>query len=106
MRSALSLRQRMHFATYLPGDNPAHRRRENADWPKDQREIPFPHEWLKACNEHITMKNIPTLKSRILKFALPVIGCLSLLGMTSCGTMHGFGHDVEHAGEEIKDAAR
>ena len=32
----------------------------------------------------------------------------SLLGglLTSCGTVHGVGHDIEHVGDEIQEAAR
>lgn len=34
-------------------------------------------------------------------------GCLMLafgcVGLSSCGTARGFGHDVEHVGEEIQE---
>lgn len=78
---------------------------ESGDQPYLSENFHIPYGWLEACEEKFAMKTIPTLKSRILKFALPVIGCLSMLGLTSCGTMHGFGDDVETAGEEIQDAA-
>jgi predicted small secreted protein len=52
------------------------------------------------------MKTNSSLKSQVQKFALPLFGCLALLGISSCGTMHGVGRDVEHAGEEIQGAAR
>lgn len=41
------------------------------------------------------------MKKRIMVISL----LLSILGLTACNTIHGFGQDVERGGEKVQSAA-
>lgn len=45
----------------------------------------------------------PTTKHLVI---LALSAAIVAIFSSSCGTVHGFGHDVEHVGNAIEDSAR
>lgn len=62
--------------------------------------------WNASCEWGGVMNNKNMTSSILLRLLAALVGA-ALVGLTaSCGTVHGVGHDVEHAGDAIQDAAR
>ena len=61
--------------------------------------------WNASCEREAAMNMNKKSSTVLLRLFAALVGA-TLVGLTaSCGTVHGVGQDVEHAGDAIQDAA-